>query len=148
MNRSEWTRAVRSVLRHEIDDQRARGWPDFHPEDYCHRCGQRNVHAWHIDSDVWNSVVGGAVDAEWQGIMCPQCFTELYEAKHGSQAWELRLDRRPAADLVALIRGAFIAHPNAGPSYLSHRIAQLVEERTVGETEPRLPPLEFDRMGP
>ncbi len=26
----------------EINAQRDAGWPDFHPEDYCHRCGRPN----------------------------------------------------------------------------------------------------------
>ncbi len=79
------------VVPDDIIAERANGWVNFHPEDFCHRCGQRNVHAWHIDSAVWNSVVGGPVDSEWEGIVCPQCFTELHEQVHGrTSIWELR----------------------------------------------------------
>lgn len=62
----------------EIAEQRERNWPDFHPEDYCHRCGGRNVKSWHAPSPVWNAVmeyVGG--DEQWNGIICPQCLAEL-----------------------------------------------------------------------
>lgn len=80
----------RSVLVTDINEQRERGWPDFHPEDFCHRCGQRNVHAWHIESEVWNAVMRGPVDSEWQGIVCPQCFTELHAATTGATSiWRL-----------------------------------------------------------
>jgi hypothetical protein len=60
----------------EIAEQRVKGWPDFHPEDYCHRCGQRNVYSWHAPNDLWDRLVG----VRWDGIVCPQCFTELARA--------------------------------------------------------------------
>lgn len=76
-----------SVDPQEIVEQRAKGWPGFHPEDFCHRCGQRNVQAWHADSREWNRVepVGAT-------ILCPQCFTELWTEVTGIKAcWALVL---------------------------------------------------------
>jgi len=71
----------------EIDAQREKGWPDFHPEDYCHRCGGRNVYSWHAPDDVWNTVVAG----RWQEIICPQCFTDLArEAGVEPSVWMLQ----------------------------------------------------------
>lgn len=64
----------------EIDEQRAKGWPDFHPEDFCHRCGNRNVSSWYAPGELWNAVMGGVAD-EWNGIVCPPCFTELAAVK-------------------------------------------------------------------
>lgn len=58
-----WVEAVRPD---EIPKQRERGWPDFHPEDFCHRCGHRNP--------VWS------VDGPWpfskleDTILCPSCY--------------------------------------------------------------------------
>jgi hypothetical protein len=58
-----------------------------HPEDFCDRCGGRNVKPWFAPSDVWNAVVGD----EWS-IICPQCFVELAEGseRFADEAWELR----------------------------------------------------------
>lgn len=61
----------------EIEAQRAAGWPDFHPEDFCHRCGRSNI-VWWVDSDLFNEAIGPeGIDPEWRGIVCPQCFVEL-----------------------------------------------------------------------
>lgn len=57
---------VESVRPDEIPRQRARGWPDFHPEDFCHRCGHRNP-VWCID-DRW------PFDTLEDTILCPSCF--------------------------------------------------------------------------
>lgn len=85
-----WPQHVDPVL---IDAQRERGWPDFHPEDFCHRCGNRNL-SWHVDADTWNTVMRGGDPAgwgDWQEIICPPCFTELAEP-HGFTAWHLSRD--------------------------------------------------------
>lgn len=73
-----------------IDNQRVTGWPDFHPEDYCHRCGVRNI-SWSIDSDRFNLAMGGSPYVHrWNGIICISCFVELYEAATGlSCSWTL-----------------------------------------------------------
>jgi len=77
----------------DIAAQRNSGWPDFHPEDFCHRCGCQNV-SWYIDSDVWNPVMrGGTVDGwEWQEIVCIPCFIELAEAHFGARVWRVTRD--------------------------------------------------------
>ena len=82
-----------SVDATDIAAQRAAGWPDFHPEDFCHRCGCQNV-SWYIDSDAWNPVMrGGTVDGwEWQEIICIPCFIELAEDHHGACAWRVARD--------------------------------------------------------
>jgi hypothetical protein len=69
--------------------QKAAGWPDVHPEDYCHRCGNRNI-SWWINSHIWNAVMESAF-APYDGIICPSCFGELFEACYPATSWELRL---------------------------------------------------------
>lgn len=39
-----------------IKAQREAGWPDMHPEDYCHRCGNRNP-LWYADRDDWLTAI-------------------------------------------------------------------------------------------
>lgn len=58
-----------SVTPEFIVQQRALGWPDIHPEDYCHRCGRPNP-CWFSPEFV--SLVGS-----YSGIMCPSCFAAL-----------------------------------------------------------------------
>lgn len=73
----------------EIDRQRGLGWPDFHPEDYCHRCGTRNI-SWSVDSDRFNLAMGPHAQHQWNGIICVACFVELHEAASGLHAsWTL-----------------------------------------------------------
>lgn len=50
----------------EVAEQRAKGWPDFHPEDFCHRCGRRNPKWFSPD---WHELPDGHA-----GILCPACF--------------------------------------------------------------------------
>ena len=72
--------------------QRAAGWPEWHPEDYCHRCGGRNA-SWHVDSDRFNAAMGPPTLHRWNGIICPGCFVELHEAATGLTAtWTLSPD--------------------------------------------------------
>lgn len=67
-----------------IPAQQAAGWPDWHPEDYCHRCGRRNI-SWYTDSAVWNQVHGGSGP-----IWCPVCFVTAYEQTTGLRpSWRL-----------------------------------------------------------
>jgi len=60
-----------------IAEQRARGWPDLHPEDFCHRCGHRNL-SWYVDSALWVEAWAQA-EPGIQSVLCPQCFAELWE---------------------------------------------------------------------
>jgi ribosomal protein L40E len=78
-----------SVTLVEINRQRSIGWPDFHPEDYCHRCGARNVSSWAVDADEWRTA---GIDGRWNEIICPQCFAELWqEATDRRVTWWLSL---------------------------------------------------------
>jgi hypothetical protein len=79
-----------SVTPDEIDAQRASGWTDFHPEEYCHRCGGKNVWSWHVDSDRFNVAMGPPAEHQWNGIICPGCFVELHEEATGLRcSWTL-----------------------------------------------------------
>lgn len=84
-----------SVLPEEILHQRANGWPDFHPEDFCHRCGRRNP-VWWVDANQWETATEDRPRGELD-ILCPSCFVELHEAATGQRfLWELRIT--PTAD--------------------------------------------------
>lgn len=78
-----------SVTLEQIAEQRAKGWPDFHPEDYCHRCGGRNC-SWFVDSDRFNAAMGPFGEHRWNGIVCTGCFVALHAEATGLTAtWEL-----------------------------------------------------------
>lgn len=71
----------------EIDAQREMGWPDFHPEDFCHRCGAPNP-SWAVDSDRFNAAMGQ--EYQWGGIVCVGCFVRLHEEATGLRcSWRL-----------------------------------------------------------
>lgn len=76
---------VQAVLPSEIVRQRQLGWPDFHPEDFCHICGRRNP-VWSAPPAEWNALVDGH-----GGIFCPSCFAQMYESVHGPQCWRFDL---------------------------------------------------------
>lgn len=79
-----------SVSLSEIDEQRELGWPDFHPEDYCHKCGNRNIPSWYVDSDRFNLAFGPAAEHPYNGIVCPPCFVLAHEEATGLKAtWKL-----------------------------------------------------------
>lgn len=83
-----------SVTLSEIADQRKKGWIGFHPEDFCHRCGGRNF-SWAIDSEAWNPVMrpdGPDAPWQWNEIICPACFAELFERKWPLTAFTFALD--------------------------------------------------------
>lgn len=79
-------------LRHperEVALQRIKGWTDFHPETYCHRCGHRNIDSWHVESSLWN-----VVDPSGAMILCPSCFASLYHEKTGlNPHWVLSVEQ-------------------------------------------------------
>jgi hypothetical protein len=86
-------RGTVSVTLAYIDQQRRDGWPDIHPEDFCHRCAGRNI-SWHIASDVWNAVMrpeGADSPWRWSEIICPACFAELFEARWPGTSFDLSL---------------------------------------------------------
>lgn len=79
---------VESVTLDDLEVQRERGWPDFHPEDFCGRCGRRNP-VWWTPSDVWNEATG----PERELILCPSCFAVDHEAATGERScWVFRVE--------------------------------------------------------
>lgn len=87
---------AQAVLPEEIIRQRANGWPDFHPEDFCHRCGNRNI-VWWVDSKLWDLAVEGRQRGVVE-ILCPSCFSALLEAKIGRRVlWQLAVDPQGGA---------------------------------------------------
>lgn len=73
-------RSRENFWRKRIASQRARGWPDFHPEDYCHRCGRPNP-IW--SSPEWPELVGGhGGNDRHPGVLCPTCYMLTYP-EHG-----------------------------------------------------------------
>lgn len=84
---------VRFIDPAEIVRQRTLGWPDLHPEQFCHRCGGRNITSWFVESEAWNLATAG-LDRGRGEILCPQCFTELHEAATSEwRTWELKATR-------------------------------------------------------
>lgn len=78
-----------TVTTQELAKQRDQGWPDFHPEDFCHRCGMGNI-SWSIDSDRFNLAMGNHDRHEWNGIICILCFVELFQEATGlTCTWSL-----------------------------------------------------------
>lgn len=69
--------------------QRERGWPDFHPETFCHRCGGKNVRSWSVESDRFNAAVA-ALGLNSVSIICPGCFVLGHEKATGMHcSWRL-----------------------------------------------------------
>lgn len=80
-----------SVTPEEIVRQRELGWPDFHPETYCHCCGRRNI-TWWVESQLWNVAVRKR-ERNVVDILCPVCFVAEWERQTGTTTvWELRLN--------------------------------------------------------
>ncbi len=73
----------------DIARQRDLAWRDWHPEDFCHRCGHPNVKPWSVDPKIWAEVFPQGVSDPWEGIICPQCFVELAEVGHVSTTWRI-----------------------------------------------------------
>jgi hypothetical protein len=66
-----------------IEEQRELGWPDMHPEDFCHICGIRNP-TWFISRKDWLiGTLEWAIKTGREGICCPTCFQEMYEEATG-----------------------------------------------------------------
>lgn len=73
-----------------IKAQREQGWPDIHPEDYCHRCGNRNP-LWYADRDDWLTATSAwAAETGREGICCPTCFAEMHQQATGRRTiWHI-----------------------------------------------------------
>lgn len=88
----------------ELAGQHAAGWPDFHPETYCHRCGNQNV-SWFTAPETWNPVMrpyGDGTRWRWSEIICIPCFIEMAERLHGPRAWRLSRDEYGSETLELL----------------------------------------------
>lgn len=107
-----------SVTIDSIQRQREAGWPEFHPETYCHRCGRLNVESWYAPSDLWNAVMAERPF----GIVCPSCFAFLAESSgvvaQGRRTWRFDLEPEaaaetpvPSVELDVLLRKIEDAHP-------------------------------------
>lgn len=80
---------AQSVLPPEIAAQREKGWPDFHPETFCHRCGRRNINWW-TTAEEWEAATANLPRKELE-ILCPQCFADMWEQETGERsAWQVR----------------------------------------------------------
>lgn len=76
-----------------INEQRAAGWPDMHPEDFCHRCGAAN-HMWFTSRETWlTATAAWAAETGREGICCIPCLIEMHEAATGKPVvWRLEVD--------------------------------------------------------
>ena len=89
------------VTLEEIERQRDVGWPDWHPEDFCHRCWNRNI-SWATPADVWDPVMRGGDHGSfgpWGEIICIPCFIEL---SGPGKAWTLAYDENGTTILALL----------------------------------------------
>lgn len=65
--------------------------PAEHDEAFCHRCGGPNT-VWFAPSPLWNAIMrGGSINGieDFDGIICPGCFTQLGEARGVAKVWRL-----------------------------------------------------------
>ncbi|MBC7594512.1 MAG: hypothetical protein H7288_11340 [Kineosporiaceae bacterium] len=72
-----------------IVQQRIAGWPDMHPEDFCHRCGTRNMLWAAATREVWLAGTSKwAAETGREGICCPRCFADMHADQTGhSTIW-------------------------------------------------------------
>lgn len=79
-----------SVTPEYVAEQRELGWPDIHPEDYCHRCGARNT-LWYSSREDWLiATVLWATETGREGILCVTCFAGMHEAATGRKTiWQV-----------------------------------------------------------
>lgn len=64
-----------------IKKQRTLGWPDMHPEDYCHRCGIK-IPMWCTDRETWLKATSDwALETGREGICCFHCLAEMMPGK-------------------------------------------------------------------
>lgn len=87
---------------------------DCDPEDYCHRCGRPNI-CWHAPNDTWNAGVGTPEDTRGNTlILCPVCFVQQYEQRHGEPIWTLTAREGGEAEVSSPVRvdGELVLPPN------------------------------------
>lgn len=78
-----------------IEAQRKVGWPDMHPEDFCHLCGNPNP-LWYVDTRAqWlEATEGWAAITGREGICCPTCFERMFNEGR-EKKWILRVVMEP-----------------------------------------------------
>jgi len=87
-----------------IEQQRIMGWPDMHPEDFCHRCGDRNPSCWYADRETWLIATSAwAEETGREGICCPTCLVEMYERATGKFT-QWRFSPHVDSDMLAIDR--------------------------------------------
>lgn len=92
-----------TVTPQHILDQRTAGWPDMHPEDFCHICGTQNM-SWAATRADWLAATTPWAEATGrEGICCPQCFAEMYTENTGTKKTWMLID---SATFDALLGGA------------------------------------------
>jgi len=95
--------AALQVTLAELDDQAATGWPGFHPETYCNRCGNPNT-CWATANEVWNPVMRPDGNfGPWHEIICIPCFTELAERLWGPRNWRHTRDPHTGTESLLLL---------------------------------------------
>lgn len=123
---------VQSVTPAEIVRQRQLGWPDFHPEDFCHVCGHRNAAPWSAPAAEWSAVVDGH-----GGIFCPSCFTTLYAAATDDDrvCWELRVTWKDGAEVphpdaarLRSLAARMDSQPDRGRSFTGAEVAAMLRD--------------------
>lgn len=125
----------------EIERQRAVGWPEIHPEDFCHRCGMENM-LWAAEREEWlKATKAWAAETGREGICCPQCFADLHrEATGASTVWIL-LDSKWFQALTEAVEAALsladrmdvtIDHGNGVTENLGATLRSTVERRLGG----------------
>lgn len=94
---------VQSVTPAEIVRQRSLKWPDFHPEDFCHRCGKAFTN-WSASRKDWLTATSKwAAETGREGICCIDCFAEMHEGATGQRS----------NLVVSFWRGSWEAHGDA-----------------------------------
>jgi len=101
-----WKYPAQVVTAEWIKSQRDAGWPDMHPEDYCHLCGARNP-SWCVDREDWvTATEAWAAQTGREGICCPGCFATMHETATGkTTTWELVPFRVERAQVCRLYDG-------------------------------------------
>jgi hypothetical protein len=115
----------------EIVAQRARGWCDFHPEAYCHRCGRRNIWAWHAPE--WAVLTGG-----FDNILCPVCFAD----SDTGAVWCLRRHVDPDTDQVTRLADVLRVVSSLGDD--AERVARCVLSYLEKDEDVECPHLSVD----
>lgn len=84
-----------------IKQQRERGWPDMHPEDYCHRCGKPNKSWCAYPLDVWqDGARAWSAETGREGICCIDCFTTMYAENSDTRPYWMITVHRPEHDVT------------------------------------------------